>query len=334
MKRETSAMLQRSLAACIAFMWIQFACAEEITVLSFPDGETPSVITALLEEPQLLQNTTKEPSHESCSQAVVPDGKEALLQRKLLEVARLQKDIQQLRADLGMSQQILVKVQMLELSLTKMQKIGISINGMSGEIMGSADLKALQRDVGKALATSELPETLQATVGPTSFVDLLEKNHLAKVLARPTVVVVSGRPASVNVGGEIPVPSRQDSKAAVGFQEFGTRLDLLATTNGNERVRLDLRIRVSELDDSRSIDVAGSRIPALKVRQVDTAVEAKFGEAVAITGLIQAHPETVKTSTGEVIDRINETALMVVAVPELVESLISSRQQSGDEMRK
>src|SRR4029078_4443318 len=84
--------------------------------------------------------------------------------------------------------------------------------------------------------------------GILRFMDALKQNNVAKLLAEPTVVVVSGRPGSFNVGGEFPIPAKDGSKAAVEFRKFGTQLDLVALALGDNLVRLEVRTRVSEID--------------------------------------------------------------------------------------
>ena len=52
----------------------------------------------------------------------------ALLQKKQAELERLQHEVRQLQSETGACQQILVRVQMLEVSLSKMRKLGIDVD--------------------------------------------------------------------------------------------------------------------------------------------------------------------------------------------------------------
>ena len=308
-------MLQRSLAACIALVWIQFACGgDHRAVVS--RRETPSVITALLEEPQLLQNTTKKPSHESCSQAVVPEGKEALLQRKLSEAARLQADILRLRAELGKNQQIVVKVKMLEVSLTKLKKLGVEFSSTSVKSFEVTDISSLQKALGTTVAAPDQGSYTPNAKEATAFIERLVENRVAKVLADPTIMTVSGRPAQFFVGKELPIPAGDNSHRVTEFQKCGTELNVLALALNDNRVQLQIRARVSEPDNARSIVVEGSHISALRVRQCDTAIETKFGEPVVLNGLIEKRVETIKTES-DIHDEVNEVALVVIVTPEI-----------------
>jgi Flp pilus assembly secretin CpaC len=319
MKREISAMIQRSLAACIALVGIQSTFAEEITVLSFPNGETPSVITALLEVPQLLHNTTNKPSHESCScsQAFVPEGTEALLQRKLSEAARLQGEILQLRAELGKNQQILVKVKMLEVSLTKLKKLGVDFSSPSDGSFKVIDISSLQKALGTNVAAlgqgSYTPNAKEAT----GFLERLVENRVARVLADPSIATVSARPAQFFVGRELPIPAGDNRQRVTEFQKCGTELNVLALTLNDNRVQLQIRARVSEPEATGSIVIDGSNISALRVRECDTSIETKFGEPVVLNGLVEKRVETSKTESG-IRDEVNEVALVIIVTPEIV----------------
>jgi pilus assembly protein CpaC len=106
------------------------------------------------------------------------------------------------------------------------------------------------------------------------YIDWLQENRIAKILAEPNIVAVSGRPAQFNVGGEIPIVVPQSlGTASIEFKPFGTQIDFLPIVLGNGNIRLEVRPRISEIDDSRSVVIQNFTIPSLTVRQVDTAVE-------------------------------------------------------------
>src|SRR5688572_29110129 len=116
---------------------------------------------------------------------------------------------------------------MLEVSRTKLRKMGTDLPNAPGKTSNAKTMKA--------------------------YLDWLEENRVAKEISRPNIVVNNGRPASFFVGGEVPIPTRDDANTAVEFRKFGTEVDLLATAADNEQVRMELRIKVSQLDDSHAI---------------------------------------------------------------------------------
>lgn len=231
----------------------------------------------------------------------------ALIKQKERELERLQAEIRQLKAGLGNDAQIVIRIEMLEVSLSKLRRMGDDFTIPLGPSKGKVF---------------------------KSYLDSLVENHAAKTLCQPNLVVTSGRPASFHVGGEIPIPSRDDPKAAVAFQMFGTAVDLLAIVTDSEHVRMELRVKQSEIDEARIIDINGSKIPALSTRQCDTAVEAKFGEPVVLNGFVSTGTENVKSSDGQMKDQDNEIMLLVVVTPELVESKTPRNADTGKPPKK
>jgi len=153
-----------------------------------------------------------------------------------------------------------------------------------------------------------------------AMLETLEANNVAKVLAAPTLVTVSGRPASFHVGGTLPIPAGPGSTSACDFMDFGASLDVLAVVLGANRVRLEVRPEISNVCHERSLEVAGGRIPAREVTCVDTACELEYGQSTVLTGLVQRRVEAVETEDG-VHEQVNDVMLVVVVTPEAVESV-------------
>jgi Flp pilus assembly secretin CpaC len=113
----------------------------------------------------------------------------------------------------------------------------------------------------------------------------------------------------------IPAPGEV---GGVKIQKYGTQLDVTATALGDNRVRLHVRPRVSELDASRTISVGGQPILALTVREVDTAVEMELSQSAVLSGLVQERKVTTTDWLGRKSDAVEEIALVVVVTPEIV----------------
>jgi Flp pilus assembly secretin CpaC len=238
--------------------------------------------------------------------------KQALLQQKLAELNCLQTEIDELRRTTGTPQQILIRVQALEVSRTALRNLG---NASEGATTPAQVASLLQNSSGGFGVVDDGKSFL-------SFIESLQRNNVAKVIAAPTIVVVSGRPASFHVGGEFPVPTPPGSKQTVEFQPYGTLVDVLANALGDDRVRFELRVRVSERDDSRSVEIEGTRVPALHVRQCNSAVELEFGQTGLLTGLVQRRAEVRRTEAGDQhVD--HEIELLFVVTPEVVSSIAS-----------
>jgi pilus assembly protein CpaC len=224
--------------------------------------------------------------------------------------------------------QVLLHVKLMEVSRTKLQALGFDWTQVSGagliNVVGSG-----------ATATQGINFTI--TSGANTFTGLLEamrNDSLAKILAEPTLVTVSGRAAYFEVGGEIGYQESVDNngKITIGWKDYGTRLDFLPIVLGNGRIRLEVRPRVSELDNANAFGT----IPAIKKSEVETGVEMEPGQTLAIAGLLQTRIESERRGIPWVSEvpyfgamfrrveqKVNEVELLIMVTPELVEPIDS-----------
>ncbi len=120
---------------------------------------------------------------------------------------------------------------------------------------------------------------------------LLQSNGLARVLAEPTLVALTGQSASFLAGGEIPIPQSGGlGTTTVVFKPFGIGLTVSPTVLSRERIALKVAPEASELDYSNGITIVNGDtstiIPALRTRRADTTVELGDGESFVISGLV------------------------------------------------
>ena len=256
------------------------------------------------------------PQPEGASAAWQANNK--LLEQKIAERARLQREIDELRRATGTPQQILVKLRAIEVNRSKLRRLGVdwaTADGKQKSVSSVAEL--LQPNASSSLDAMEF-----GIVGPGDgfhgFLQALETHNIAKVLAEPTIVIVSGRPASFNFGGEFPLPAAPNSGKVVEFVNFGTQVDMLAASLGDNKVRMELRVRLSEPDYSRTVTIEGQRVPAFNVRQCDTAFELPFGQSAVFTGLVQRRESVVVEPDGQQKTDTEEIETMFIATPESV----------------
>lgn len=246
----------------------------------------------------------------------------------------------------GGVQQVLLKVKIFEVSRTKLRQLGVdfAVLGGNGDSFATS-LSGLIADVGTgAGALQEVIDTNGQTVQfgvvngadqVLGFLNALQQNQLAKILAEPSISAVSGRPAQFAQGGEIPIIVPQGfGQFSIEFKRFGTQVDFLPIVLGNGNIRLEVRPRISELDDTNGVQIDDIVVPALTVREVDTAVEMKAGQTFVLAGLIQRRVTALNSGLPglanlpllgipfrNVSDTTNEIELMIVVTPEFVDAL-------------
>lgn len=244
--------------------------------------------------------------------------------------------------DVGGVQQVLLKVKVFEVSRTKLRRLGVdwaafgaggdfAVNSVSGLIQTFDSAGSTFTSTGETLAFGLVD-------GGDSFfglLDALQQNNLAKILAEPNIVAVSGRPAQFLEGGEIPIIVPQSlGTSSIEFKPFGTQVDFLPIVLGNGNIRLEVRPRVSAIDDSIGINLQNQTVPGFRVRQADTAVEMRAGQTFALAGLIQRQTEAVHRGLPFVSDipvigvpfrkveeQVNEIELLILVTPEFVDAL-------------
>jgi Flp pilus assembly secretin CpaC len=245
------------------------------------------------------------------------EAAETLLQEKLAERERLQREIDELRSITHRAEQVLVKVQLAEINLTKLRQLGVDCSWIeSGQIRSVDFAEWISADI-QAPDNHEKPWVQNApSTALSELLHALTQQNVARMLAEPTIVVVSGRPASLNVGGEIPLPST-DGRDVVGYRSYGTHLDLVADVLCDDRVRLQIRPRVCEIDTAHTITVGEHQVPALKVRQCDVTTDVALGKSTIISGCTEERVEIQIDESGQ-HETVHQVALLVVVTPELV----------------
>ncbi|MBC8355330.1 MAG: type II and III secretion system protein family protein [Planctomycetes bacterium] len=246
---------------------------------------------------------------------------------------------------IGGVQQILLHVKLMEVSRTKLRRLGFdwaNFNGNDGVAQSVAGLVS-GVDLSAGTVASSGGETVAFGIVNNAnsffgFIDALRQYNLVKVLAEPTLVTVSGRPASFSSGGEFPILVPQSlGTVSIEYRQFGTRVDFVPIVLGNGRVRLEVRPQVSEIDPSRSVTINNTTVPGLRTRWVDTGVEMKAGQTLALAGLIQNQIESenvglpwlsdlpwIGSAFRRVKEQNNEIELLILVTPEFVDALDAS----------
>jgi pilus assembly protein CpaC len=188
-------------------------------------------------------------------------------------------------------QQVLLRVRVAEVSKTAIKNLGIDwnvsniavSNGLvTGILPGATSLTAPATITGSASGLGPIG-SLDATLS------LLEQQNLARSLAEPNLVTVSGEVANILVGGETPIPVEQDNNSiTVEFKPFGVALSFLPVVLDSGRISLKIGTEVSALDTTNQVTICTgcSPISGLKVRRANSVVELPSGGSLMMGGLL------------------------------------------------
>ncbi|MGD9636942.1 MAG: type II and III secretion system protein family protein, partial [Pirellulales bacterium] len=212
---------------------------------------------------------------------------EALVLKGFIDQPENVTQIMQLAADyapkvinnitVGGVQQVLLKVRVMEISRTKLRNLGVDWAYLGGN--GSFAVNSITEvlrfdDLGQVVTNNADTFAFGIVDGNQRFFGLLEaleQRNIAKILAEPNITAVSGRPAQFNVGGEFPIVVPQSlGTSSIEFKKYGTQIDFLPIVLGNGKIRLEVRPTISEIDPTLGVQLQGTNVPALTLRQVDT----------------------------------------------------------------
>ncbi|VAX36063.1 Type II/IV secretion system secretin RcpA/CpaC, associated with Flp pilus assembly [hydrothermal vent metagenome] len=260
----------------------------------------------------------------------------------------------------GGEQRVVLRVKIMEAQRTKIRKMGFNflyvnsnsvLSSAPGKLgpLGALAASAVGVPPAAAISAATLTDPTIAfgivdkSNAFTGFLEALKEESLLKILAEPNLVATNGRPANMHSGGEFPilVPSTLGN-VSIEFKKFGTKLEAVPVILGNGRVRLELHPSVSEKDFSTAVQVGNILVPGIKIRQVNTMVEMKFGETLMIAGLLQKQ-QIATTSKVPILGDMpwvgtffsrksfndSETELVIMVTPELVAPLAANQVPYG-----
>ncbi len=121
----------------------------------------------------------------------------------------------------------------------------------------------------------------------SAILSILTQEGLAKMLAEPTLVALSGQEAQFHAGGEVPILiAEQFGQISIRFKKFGVRLKFTPTVLGERTMSLKLGVEVSEPDPSSGVMVTGFQVPGFRTRSSETTIRLRDGQSFGIAGLL------------------------------------------------
>jgi len=263
-------------------------------------------------------------------------------------------------------QQVMLEVRFIEASRQASRELGVQWNGFSNHALGN---------VGDQVPSAQLPVTgqglnispSQLTVSPLvaggvlsgsapfgffisqllggkntlqMSIDALEQRGLARSLAEPNLVALSGDTASFLAGGQIPIPVVGSLGAvSFGYQPYGVGLSFTPTVLKDGLINLIINPEVSEIDTNHTVTVAGTSVPGLIVRKASTTLELRDGQSFMLGGLLQNSNSTAQDQLPWVGDvpvlgalfrssqyQKNETDLVIIVTPHIIHPMRPSDQ--------
>ena len=217
--------------------------------------------------------------------------------------------------------QIALRVKIAELNRAAARNFGVDVNlnFNDGKFIIQSLLNAATGNAASLLGTYDN--------GDLSWgIHYLEKHGVMRMLSEPTLVTMSGRPATFIAGGEFAVPTTVGVAGAAAvttdFRAYGAVITFLPVVLDKDRIRLEVAPEFSQIDQS----VAVNGTPGLTTRAVTTTVEMREGQTLAIAGLLDDSMKGNNEGNLPIVAQIfgrreitrNETELIILVTPELI----------------
>jgi pilus assembly protein CpaC len=254
-------------------------------------------------------------------------------------------------------QQVLLEVRFVEIARTAGRELGVQWNrfgGSSTTNIGSqqpaSNLPINAPQNSGTFPVGEVAAGVLSGASPFGFaiarianggaltdvaINALEQKGVARSLAEPNLVALSGDTASFLAGGEYPIPvSSQYGQVTVDYKKYGVGLAFTPTVLSRGVINMKIEPEVSQIDTNPSHAIStgnGITIPALIVRRASTTVELRDGQTFMIGGLLQSNNQHTIDALPWVGDvpvlgtlfssksyQNNESDLVIIVTPRLV----------------
>jgi len=113
----------------------------------------------------------------------------------------------------------------------------------------------------------------------------------ARVLASPRIVTPSGQKATISLGEDFPIPSRDaEGNVTFTFRKIGVTLDILPRANRDGTVTSEVTVKVESVLEL--LPTPAGPVPRVASREIKLVVRTRSGESIVLGGLISREERT------------------------------------------
>lgn len=176
-----------------------------------------------------------------------------------------------------------------------LRELGVKWNLAEAQSAGSSgQVTTLGADLSVASATTHVGFNIGRIDGRLLDLELsaLEQKQQLEIIASPRLLASHMQPASIKQGSEIPyqVSSGESGATSVEFKEAVLGMEVTPVVLPNGRVRLKLHI--SENMPGQVLQQADGETLAIDKQEIETQVEVKSGETLALGGIFSQKNKT------------------------------------------
>ncbi len=190
--------------------------------------------------------------------------------------------------------QVLIEMVIAEVQLDDSTKLGVEwsyLMDMGSDATGEISLNTNLSDNIK----SGLSYLVKNTDRLTARLKALADDNQVQILSTPTLLASDNKQATINIGDEVPIPSKTEereddtgtaktSTTTLQYRDTGIILDVTPKINKHGMVRMEISQEVSNQSDKQ---VEGITAPIISTRNTKTSVAVNDGQTIVIGGLIK-----------------------------------------------
>jgi len=193
--------------------------------------------------------------------------------------------------------QVMVAIRVLEVDRNKARRMGLDMrldgkqfSAAHATIPGGGPLPDLRGGVTALAGSGNLVGSyVDKTISAIAALDFMTEKQVARSVAEPNILTMSGEQASVLVGGEVPIPTTSStavsSSAGFFFQQFGVRLDIRPTVSDGGLVTLEVAPSIV----TPSAGLGNGSVPGFRIQRVETTARVQAGESLVLGGLLSSN---------------------------------------------
>lgn len=191
--------------------------------------------------------------------------------------------------------QVLIEATIIEVTLSDSLEYGVEWffkNGVSGNKQGQGLLDLGGPGIG-TLAPSFSYAIIDSAGLVRAAINALATESEVSILSSPSLMVLDNQTATINVGDEIPIPTRSsvsnlDSNAPtvneIEYRNTGVTLQVTPRVNAGGLVTMEVDQEVSDAIGTTSSDL---NAPTIQQRKITSTVAVQSGDTIVLGGLIR-----------------------------------------------
>ncbi len=236
--------------------------------------------------------------------------------------------------------QVLIEASILEVTLRDDLNYGVEWYFKNRLDINEGKSGVATLDLGASGIAAQAPSfsyIIKDAAGVNVALNALQNESDVDVLSSPSLMVLDNQTATINVGDEIPVPSRQsisnlDPSAPtvneIQYRKTGVTLTVTPRVNSGGLVTMEI---VQEVSSAVSTTTSDIDAPTIQNRMVESVVAINSGETIVLGGLIQDNASASESGIpglhkipllgklfGRTKNELSRTELLVLITPRVV----------------